>query len=330
MHAIRHHRFGDPDVLRWEQMPTPEPSPGEVLLRVEAAAVNRYDLLSRAGINPKLPLPRIVGIDCTGTVEHYDGPRTDLAPGTSVVVLGDRLGNGGPGAYATHVCVTADEVFPLPPDTCDITAACLGIPYITAYYALFQRHHIRPGETLLVPGAGGGVATAAIQLAHHAGIRVLATSHGPARCNRARRLGADECFDYRADDIPAQVRKATDGRGVDVVLNAVGGDTIAQGLQCLRDRGRLLAIGSAQGRQFAFDGFRFLLREQQVIGVNVTPLTPTRRFAIFQKLLALIQASHITVPIDHFQPMAQAAEAHRRIESGAALGKTVLIPPPAS
>lgn len=324
MRAIRHHRFGGPEVLACEALPTPEPAEGEVLLQVHAAAINHYDILSRRGINPDLPLPRIVGIDCAGRVVACKADRPDLAPGTPVVVLGESLGNGGPGAYASHVCVHADEVFPVP-EGVDLTAvACLGISYLTAWYALRGRAALAPGSTLLIQGVGGGVASAALQIAVALGLRVIATTSAPEKCRAAVALGAEAAIDYRAEDPVDAVRRLTGG--VDAVLNAVGGDTIAQGLASLRHGGRLLTIGTAYGRAFRLDGYDFLCRELEMVGVNISFHTPEQRYALLLQLCQEMTAGRLRVLIDRELPLERAAEAHALVEAHEHFGKVVLRP----
>lgn len=324
MRAIRHHRFGGPEVLACEEIPTPEPAAGEVLLEVHAAAINHYDILSRRGINPDLPLPRIVGIDCAGRVVACEADRPDLAPGTPVVVLGESLGNGGPGAYASHVCVHADEVFPVP-EGVDLSAvACLGISYLTAWYALRGRAELAPGSTLLIQGVGGGVASAALQIAVALGLRVIATTSTPEKCRAALALGAEAAIDYRAQDTVESVRRLTGG--VDAVLNAVGGDTIAQGLACLRHGGRLLTIGTAYGREFRLDGYDYLCRELEMVGVNISFHTPEQRYALLLQLCQEIALGRLRVLIDRELPLERAAEAHALVEAHQHFGKVVLRP----
>lgn len=324
MRAIRHHRFGGPEVLVLDTLPTPEPGPGEVRLAVHAAAINHYDILSRQGINPQLPLPRIVGIDCTGTVEVCNADRPDLRPGTPVVVLGERLGNGGPGAYASHVVVDAEEVFPVPAGLDLTQVACLGISYLTAWYALTGRSSPPPGSTLLIQGVGGGVASAALQIAVARGVRVIATTSSDDKCAAALRLGAFAAINYRAEDPVAGVRRLCDG--VDTVLNAVGGDTVAQGLRCLRHGGQLLSIGSAYGREFRLDGFDFLCRELVLTGVNISFHTPEHRHELLLALCAEMAAGRLQVLIDREFPLEQAAAAQTYVAGHTHFGKVVLRP----
>jgi NADPH2:quinone reductase len=317
MHAVRQHRFGGPEVLTWEELPTPLPGRDQVLLRVRAACVNHYDILSRRGISPGMPLPRIVGIDCAGVVE-VDGTGR-FAPGTPVVVLGESLGNGGPGAYATHVCVGADEVFPLPEGLDVEQAACLGISWLTAWYALTRRGGVRRGQTLLIPGVGGGVASAALQIAVAMGVDVIATTSSASKAEMALALGASRVLDYRREDPVESLRGS-----VDVVLNAVGGETIAQGLACLKDRGRLLTIGTAYGREFQLDGYDFLCRELELVGVNISPHTPPERHALLLEVAEPIVAGKLKVLVDRRFPMADAATAHAHVEAHEHFGKVVL------
>lgn len=331
MLAIRHHTFSTADTLQLDELPTPVPSANEVLVRVSAAAVNHFDILSRGGIIPEMPLPRIVGIDCSGIVERYTGSRTDIAEGTPVVILGERMGNGRgqhrPGAYATHVCIHEEEVFPVP-EGIDMTAvACLGISYLTAWYALTRRYKLQAGETVLIQGIGGGVASAAFQIARALGAEVIATTSNESKRSRALELGAKACLNYRTDEnIPSLVRERTGGKGADAVLNAVGGKTIQEGLLCLKNDGTLLTIGTAYGRDFAFDGFDFLLRELNLVGVDISPHTPHERYAFMLELMHLIRDGRLSVLVDKTFPLHEAAEAHRYVESHEQFGKVVLLP----
>lgn len=323
MRAVRQHAFGGPEVLRLEALPMPEPGPGQVLIEVAAAAINHYDILSRRGINPDLPLPRIPGIDATGRVLRCEADRPDLAPGTPVVILGESMGNGGPGGYASHVCIDAEEVFPVPPGVDLDAVACLGISYLTAWYALHTRAGARAGQTLYIPGVGGGVASAALQIAQGLGLRVLVSTGSAEKAAAALRLGATRAIDTRAEDPVEAVRAATGG-GADLVLNAVGGDTIQQGLSALRHGGRLLTIGTAAGREFRLDGYDFLCRELELVGVNISFHTPQERYALLLELCGQIQAGRLSVLIDRVFALEEAAEAHRYVEGRQHFGKVVL------
>lgn len=323
--AIRQAQFGSPDVLTLDELPMPQPKPEEVLIRVHAASVNHFDLLSRRGDFPETPLPRTVGMDCSGYVEQYNGSRTDLAIGQPVVVLGTTLGNGAAGGYATYVCIDQTEVFPIP-EGIDLTdATCLGMTYLTAWYALMERATLAPGQVLLIPGVGGGVASAALQIAKALGVRVIATTSSEAKQKQAIALGAAACFNYREQDIVQAIQDWTNGQGVNVVLDAIGGDSIQQDLNCLAKRGTLLSIGIVRGNQFCVDAVKFLSQEQQLLGVNVGQLTPAQRYEIFLKLGELIQTGKLGVLISRSFPLSQAGEAHRFVEANEQFGKVVLI-----
>ncbi len=325
MKAIRQATFGPPDVLTLDELPLPQPQPEMVLIRVHAASINRFDILSRQGNFPDMPLPRIVGMDCSGYVAEYNGARTDLPVGQPVVVLGTSLGNGGPGGYATHVCIDQAEVFPVP-DGFDLTAAtCLGMTYLTAWYALVERSRIDPGQLLLIPGVGGGVASAALQIARALQIRVITTTSSPAKQQQALDLGAEACFNYREQNVAQAVQAWTNGTGADFGLDAVGGDTIQQGLDCLSKRGTLISIGIVRGTQFCVDAVKFLSNEQTIIGVNAGQLTPAKRYEIFRKLVDLIQADQLSVLISRTFPLASAVAAHQFVESNEQFGKVVLL-----
>ncbi len=324
--AIRQTQFGGPEVLVLEELPIPQLAAEDVLIRVHAASINHFDVISRRGDFPGVPLPRIPGMDCSGYVEQYNGKRTDLSVGQPVVVLGTTLGNGGSGGYATHVCIDQEEVFPVPSGMDLTIATCLGMTYLTAWYALKQRSPLQVGQILLIPGVGGGVGSAALQLAQALGIRVIATTSSAAKRQQALALGAEACFNYREQDVVQAVREWTQGRGVDAVLDAVGGDSIQQGLNCLRKGGQLLSIGIVRGDRFTVDAIAFLSNEQHLLGVNVGQLTPGDRYQIFLQLVDLIQSGKLTVTIEHTFPLEKAAVAHALIESQEQFGKVVLLP----
>ncbi|MEO1006112.1 MAG: zinc-binding dehydrogenase, partial [Cyanobacteria bacterium J06638_38] len=306
---------------------TLQPKQNEVLIRVMAASVNHYDILSRRGDFPSVPLPRIVGMDCSGYIEQNNGDRTDLTIGQGVIVLGTSLGNGDSGGYATHVCVNQDEVFPIPEGLVLTIATCLAMTYLTAWYALTERLQVEAGQLLLIPGVGGGVASAALQIAKALGVRVIATTSSPTKQDQALKLGAEACFNYKNADFIQEIKDWTGEKGVDWVLDAVGGATIQQGLSCLSCRGTLASIGIVRDRKFCIDAISFLSQEQHLIGVNIGQCSPAKRYEIFLQLAELIKAEKLTIEIDRTFPLAQAAVAHRYVETAGSdrFGKVVLF-----
>ena len=266
-------------------------------------------------------------MDCSGYIEQHNGDRSDLTVGQPVIVLGTSLGNGDSGGYATHVCVNQDEVFPVP-DGLDLTVAtCLAMTYITAWYALTERLQVEAGQLLLIPGVSGGVASAALQIAQALGVRVIATSSSPTKQQQALKMGAEACFNYKDADFIVQIQDWTGGKGVNYVLDAVGGATIQQGLSCLSHRGTLASIGIVRDSSFCVDAIAFLSQEQHLIGVNVGQHTPAKRYEIFLYLAELIKVRRLTVEIDRIFPLSQAAQAHRYVETAVSdrFGKVVLL-----
>jgi NADPH:quinone reductase len=327
MKAIIQRKLGKPDVLEYQELDTPQPQSNEVLIRVSAASVNHYDILSRRGDIPHITLPRIVGMDCSGYIEQYKGDRLDLTIGLPVVVLGTSLGNGNSGGYATHVCVTQDEVFPIP-DGFDLTAAtCLSMTYLTAWYALTERLQVEADRLLLIPGVGGGVASAALQIAQALGVKVIGTTSSLVKQQQAIELGAIACFNYKKPNFIHKIKNLTQGKGVNYVLDTVGGEAVRQGLSCLANGGTLASLGIVLDTKFCLDAIDFLTQEQHLIGVNFGKHTPIQRYKIFLQLSDLIKNQKLNVKIDRTFSLTQAAEAHSYVEEkkGDRFGKVVLL-----
>ncbi|WP_067972535.1 NADPH:quinone oxidoreductase family protein [Nocardiopsis trehalosi] len=245
MRAVRVHQTGEPrDVLRVEEVDPPAPGPGQVRVRVRAAAVNFPDaLLCRGMYQAKPPLPFTPGVEACAEI-------AELGPGVTGLAVGDRVVGGTDlpsGAFADHALMPADAVFPAPGALTDDEAASLFIAYQTGWFALHRRAALRPGETVLVHAAAGGVGSAAVQLAKAAGARVVGVVGGPAKARVATDLGADLVVDRHTTDIADAVKKFTDGRGADVVFDPVGGDSFARSTKCIAFEGRIVVIGFASG-----------------------------------------------------------------------------------
>lgn len=323
MKAVIHRTFGAPEVLEIADVSQPEPRRGEALVKVQSASINHYDILSRRGIKTDLKLPRIVGMDAAGTLEETRGVRTDIAPGDRVLILGETLGLGGSGAFSEYVVVPESEIQKIPDEmSCD-EAACVGISYLTAYYAL---HHF-PGPlenlTIAIPGASGGVATAALQIAKARKNKVFAITRDEAARDGLLKLGADSAFAGYTDQTQQAIRELSNG-GVDVVINAVGGPTIPFGFSLLRHAGRQFTIGSAAGRAVEIDLFAFLIAEQELIGVNFGHATPEFRADVYARFLTLWRTGTVRILISRVFDLGEIVEAHRFIESRAHLGKVVI------
>jgi NADPH2:quinone reductase len=256
MKAIRVHEFGGPEVLRLEEVPAPRPGPGQVLVRMQAIGVNPVETYIRAGTYAMKPaLPYTPGNDGAGVVEQVGADVNEFKPGDRIYTAGSLSGT-----YAEFALCKTGQVHPLPANASFVQGAAMGTPYATAYRGLFQRADARPGETVLVHGASGGVGTAAVQRA----LAVCACS-GTAGSDEGRKLareqGAHEVFDHRAPDQFEQIMKATDGRGVDVIVELLANVNLGEDLTILAKGGRVAIIGSRGPEEInprdAGDGGRF-------------------------------------------------------------------------
>jgi NADPH:quinone reductase-like Zn-dependent oxidoreductase len=325
MHAAVLTDFGDPSVLVHQEVPDPQPRAGEVVVELRAAALNRRDTALRKGAIPsqRFPLPLILGSDGAGvrrdTGEEvvifpslFWGDRED-APGPGYEIL------GGPtdGTYAELIAVPAENVYPKPARLSWQEAAAFPLAGLTAYRALFSRAGLRGGETVLVLGAGSGVSTFAVSLAHQAGARVLVTSSSGEKIERARELGAEAGVDYTDAGWTDEVRGLTGGEGVDVVVDSVG-STWPDSLRCLRPGGRLVAFGATAGASAELEVRPVYFGQLSILG---TTMGSARDFA---GVLQTIDAGGWAPVVDSVRPLAEAAAAHARLEAGEHFGKLVL------
>ncbi len=331
MNAVVLTETGAPDVLRLGDAPDPQAGPGGVVVALRAAALNRRDVFLRKGIAPS-PLPVIPGSDGAGVVRAVGEGVSGVSEGDEVVIfpsLGWGGGEeapepgfrilGGPddGTYAELIGIPAANVFPRPSRLSWTESAALPLAGLTAYRALVSRARVRPGETVLVIGIGGGVATVALHIARAAGCRVLVTSSSREKLERARELGADGGVDYTEGDWPAAVKELTGGRGVNVVVNSVG-STWADSVSCVRPGGRVVVFGGTGGAKVEMAVRPMTMGLVSLLG---TTMGSPRDFA---GLLAAVEHGSWTPVIDSVRPLADAADAHAREEAGDHFGKLVL------
>ena len=325
MRAILVREPGDEDVLVLGEAPSPPLGPEDLRIRVAATAVNRADLLQRQGFYPPPPgASPILGLECAGTVVECGAAVRGFARGQRVMAL---LAGGG---YAEDVVVHHGSVLPVPDGMSDEEAAGFPETFLTAFSNLFMPGlgALAPGETALVHGGGGGVGTAAIALAREAGIVLIVTAGGEEKCRRCLALGARAAIDYRSEDFAARARELTDGRGVDVVLDHIGAQYLAQNLAALAIGGRLVEIGLMGGAQTELNLAALLLRRLAVIGSTLR----TRSVADKARIVAAfstrfgagLAAGRLRPTIDSVLPLSAAAEAHRRMRASAHFGKIVL------
>ncbi len=345
MKAIRFHEFGGPEVLRYEDVPEPKPGPGEVLVGLRAAALNHLDLFVRTGGVPKTPLPHIGGADGAGVVaangpgatRYAIGSRVFFDPGLSDGTcdycargehsLCDRweiLGEHRDGTFAQAVVMPEVNLRPVPERISFEEAAAFPLVFLTAWRMVVGKARVQPGDTVLILGIGGGVALAALQIAKHAGARVLVTSGSDAKLERARQLGADVPINHKTKDFSKEVWTITDKRGVDVVIDDVGAATWPGSIRALAKGGRLVTCGATSGPKPEEDIRRIFAKQITIYGSTMG----TRHD--WEQVTKLLAAGALKPVIDTTFPLEQAAAAEQRMERAEQFGKLVLTIPPLS
>lgn len=313
---------GGPEVLAPRLIPTPTPGFGEVLVQVEAAGVNRPDLLQRQGFYPP---PKgasdIPGLEIAGVV-------VALGPGVARWRLGDRVcALVAGGGYAAHCVAPEGQCLPIPTGLDAVAAAGLPETFFTVWTNVFERAALKPGETLLVHGGASGIGTTAVMLAEALGARVFATCSGAKRA-AVEALGATRAIDYQSEDFVSVLAEATGGRGVDVILDMVGGDYLPRNLAALAVEGRLVQIAFLRGTKAPVDLSQIMQKRLTLTGSTLRARPVADKAAIAQALEArvwpLLASGRIRPVIEATFPLARAAEAHARLEAGAHVGKIVL------
>ena len=323
MRAISISRPGGPEVLTPVDRPRPEPAAGEVLIRVAAAGVNRPDVLQRLGLYPPPPgVSEIPGLEVAGTVEAVGGEAGSWAPGDAVCAL---LSGGG---YAEYAVAPAGQCLPIPAGLGPVEAAALPETVFTVWTNVFDRAHLKPEETILVHGGAGGIGTIAIQLARAHGAHVYATAGSSEKCAACERLGAERGINYRHEDFVDIVKKRTHERGVDVILDMVGGDYVARNLEALAPEGRLVQISFLHGSAVDLDLRPVIQKRLTLTGSTLRPRTPQQKAAIACAVRAhvwpLVEAGTVKPVIHATLPLSEAVEAHRMMEADLHIGKIVL------
>jgi NADPH:quinone reductase-like Zn-dependent oxidoreductase len=342
MKVAQIHQHGGPEVIVYEDAPEPDIRPDEVLIRVRACALNHLDLWVRAGIpGMKLPMPHVLGSDIAGEVVRTGelcqrikpGQRVLLAPALSCRQCADCIsgrdnscrqyrlfGAAIDGGNREFMPAPEYAVIPIPDDLTFEEAAAAPLVFLTAWHMLFSRVGLQPGEDVLVLSASSGVGSAAIQIAKLFHCRVIATAGNEAKMAKARELGADEVIDHYRQDISAEVKRLTSKRGVDVVVEHVGAATWQKSVECLAPGGRLVTCGATTGYDVKLD-LRFLFSKRQSIAGSymgkMSELYQALKF-VFRKQLKPV--------IDRVYPLAETAEAHRRLENKEQFGKVIVVP----
>ncbi|MFO0931310.1 MAG: zinc-binding dehydrogenase [Planctomycetota bacterium] len=341
MRVVRIREHGGLDRLVFEEAPLPVPGPGEVRVAVKAAGINHLDTWVRRGVpGHTFPLPMIPGCDGAGVVDAVGPGVTARKPGERVVIAPghacglcpacasgrDHLcraygifGETRDGTCAEAICLPERNVLPIPAALSFEVAAAFPLVYLTAWHMVARRAELRPGETILVHAAGAGVSTAAIQIARLLGAgRVIATTSTPDKARKARALGADDVIDYGREDVLGRVRDLTRKQGVDVVIDHVGATTLPTSLKCLAKGGRLVTCGATSGPKVEVHLNLVFFKSLSILGSTMGPLGEVH------ELLGHVAAGRLAPVIDAVLPLAQVAEAHRRLEARDVFGKLVL------
>lgn len=323
MNAIEIREPGRPEVLEPVRRDVPRPGPGEVLIAVHAAGINRPDLLQRMGLYPPPPgASDIPGLEVAGEVVALGEGVASPAPGTRVCAL---LAGGG---YAEYVAVPAPQCLPLPGGLDMLEAAALPETCFTVWTNVFDRGRLQPGETLLVHGGASGIGTTAIQLASALGARVFATAGSEEKCGLCRELGAELAINYREQDFVEVCREATGGQGVDLILDMVAGDYVPRNLELAAVEGRIVVIGFLGGWRADLDLRPVMIKRLTLTGSTLRARTVFEKGEIARALAArvwpLVEAGKVRPKLYRVFPLAEAAEAHALMESGRHSGKIVL------
>lgn len=314
---------GGPEVLLLRDVAVPLPGKGDVLIKVAAAGVNRPDVLQRQG---NYPPPKghseLPGLEVAGVIAAVGNGVTELSIGDEVLAL---VAGGG---YAEYCVAPAVCCIRKPASLSFIEAAAIPETFFTVWHNVFERGGLKAGEKFLVHGGTGGIGVTAIQLAKAFGAFVFTTAGSDEKCAAARQLGADVAINYRTEDFAAVVKSETGGRGVDVILDMVGGDYIEKNIRSLGDDGRLVNIAYQKGSTATIDFIRVMLKRLTITGstlrIRSNDVKARIARAIEERVMPLIVSGQIKIPIDGTYPLARAAEAHARMESSAHIGKIVL------
>ena len=319
MKAIRVHEFGGPEVLKLEEVPTPKPAAGQILVRIHAAGVNPYETYMRAGTYPlKPPLPYTPGSDGAGIVEA-------VGEGVKKVKPKDRVYTGRTisGSYAEYALALEEQVHPLPEKIDFKQGAGIWVPYGTAYHALYHCAKAHACETVLVHGASGGVGIAALQIARAMGLKVFGTAGTPKGLELAKREGAHQAFDHRKAGYQNEILQATDNRGVDVVLEMLANVNLSHDTKLLANNGRVIVIGSRG--EVTINPRELMGRRASIRGFTLWGITPTEEADIHAGIFAGLENGTLRPVIGKELPLAEASRAHKEILEPGSAGKIVLV-----
>ncbi|MEQ8380587.1 NAD(P)H-quinone oxidoreductase [Parvibaculum sp.] len=323
MTAIAIREPGGPEVLEPREIATPEPGHGEILIKVAAAGVNRPDTIQRMGLYPPPPgSPETPGLEVAGDV-------VSTGPGVTLWKAGDKVcALVGGGGYAEYCLAHEAHALPVPKGLSMTEAAALPETFFTVWTNVFERGALKAGETFLIHGGTSGIGTTAIQLAHIFGAKVIATAGSAEKCAACEKLGADVAINYRERDFVEEVKRATDGRGADVILDMVGGDYIARNIQACAADGRIVSIAFLNGSTAEVNFMPVMLKRLTLTGSTLRPRSIEEKAALAavlrEKVWPLIEAGRVKPLVDTVFPLSEASKAHALMEKSSHIGKIVL------
>ena len=325
MKYIQVEKHGDPDVLKLNLQAVPDPGPDEVLIRVAAAGVNRPDIMQRKGLYPPPPgATDVLGLEVSGTVEKTGVNVTELKVGSQVCAL---VSCGG---YAEFCLASASICLPIPENISLEHAAGIPETFFTVWTNVFERGHLKSGETLLVHGGSSGIGTTSIQLGKAFGATVYTTAGTQEKCDFCKKLGADEAINYNENNFEDEIKTLTENRGVDVILDMVGGPYFPKNIKILASEGRLLQIALMQGYKAEVDFRPLLMKRVTLTGSTLRPRSVEDKAAIarglFKEVWPLLDSGIIRPIIHQTFPLEKASDAHRLMESSNHIGKILLKP----
>ena len=322
MKACVFEKLGGPQVMKIAELPKPEAKPGTVLIKVRAAGINFADTLFRQGQYMMQPqLPDTPGLEAAGKIEAVGAGVTNLRPGLRVAALGSKM-------YAEYALAPATQVIPIPDSLSFEQAAAFPVQVLTAWHMLHTSHDTRPGQTVLVHSAAGGVGIVAVQIAKAAGARVIGTVSSDSKAALAKEYGADDVINHATKDFADEAIRLTGGRGVDLILDAVGATTLDKGITSLAPFGHLILYGRSGGQPEPLNLFRLFEKSTKVSGFTLYTVAavPEAMRRGIEESFKLIAQGELKLLVGKSFPLAQAAEAHKFMESRQSTGKLVLIP----
>ncbi len=323
MRAVIAERGGGPEVLKVVERPVPQPGAGEILVRVHAGGINRPDVFQRLGNYPPPPgASDILGLEIAGEVVACGEGASDFAPGDRVMAL---VASGG---YADYAVVAQDNALPVPQGLSMVEAGAIPETYFTVWTNMFDRGGLQAGETVLIHGGSSGIGTTAIQLAKAFGATVFVTAGSQEKCEACLKLGADRAINYREEDFVAVVKEATDGKGVPLIIDMVGGDYIGRNYDAAAIEGRIVQIAFLKGGKAEVDFRRLMVKRLHHTGSTLRPRSVAQKAEIAhslrEKVVPLLAEGRCKPIIDSTFPLAEVSKAHARMDSSAHIGKIVL------